>query len=408
MAKTLSWFLALAPVLTIYGFFGADLATLIGLFLWPAFLFHIYLKNGKVSFMPLVSLLLAYVIVITLLNLMFVKNLYVGENLILFRLLKYALWLGIMPIILNSDLFDFDYTLECYKKVCLCAAVYLLFQQVAFNLFSVILPRLFLPYTANPNASVAILQQDFSAANVEFFRPSAFFLEPAQFADYILLALVLIFIGPGTYTKDRWLSYLLPIAVIASTSGLGYMLLFALFLVGNFSRIMRNPKFTIAFILMLVGFAFLFINVAYVNTLVSSTLGRLTNFDDPMNNAFLRRFSSYYFLTDLDAKAFILGNGYGNILAGEYFNGLPYMIWTTGILGTAIYAAMLFSFYEKDNFTNNVYLFFVLGMNIFAHGFTPITIVFSLVGLLALKNKYNENLVANNKYEGDQNLMSNV
>lgn len=393
MAKTLSWFLALAPVLTIYGFAGVDLATIVGLFLWPAFLFYIYLKNGKISFMPLVSLLLAYVVVITTLNLIFFKSFYVGEELILFRLIKYALWLGIMPVILNSDLFDFDYTLECYKKVCVCAAIYLILQQISFNLFSVILPRLFFPYTANPNASVAILQQDFSAADVAFFRPSAFFLEPAQFADYILLALVLIFIAPGTATKDKWFYFLVPCAVIASTSGLGYMMLFALFLIGNFSRIMRNPKFTIAFILTLVGFAALYVNVAYVNTLVSSTLGRLTNFDDPMNNAFLRRFSSYYFLNGLDAKGFILGNGYGNILAGEYFNGLPSMIWTTGVLGTAIYAALLFSFYEKNNFTNNVYLFFVLSMNIFAHGFTPVTLVFSIVGLLALKNKYHEKLV---------------
>lgn len=393
MAKTLSWFLALAPVLTIYGFAGVDLATIVGLFLWPAFLFYIYLKNGKISFMPLVSLLLAYVVVITVLNLMLVKSLYVSEELILFRLLKYSLWLGIMPVILNSDLFDFDYTLECYKKVCVCAAIYLILQQISFNMFSVILPRLFLPYTANPNASIAILQQDFSASDVAFFRPSAFFLEPAQFADYILLALVLIFIAPGTATKDRWLYYLLPIAVIASTSGLGYMMLFALFIIGNFSRIMRNPKFTMVFILTLVGFAALYVNVGYVNTLVSSTLGRLTNFDDPMDNAFLRRFSSYYFLNALDVKAFILGNGYGNILAGEYFNGLPSMIWTTGVLGTIIYAAMLLGFYEKNNFTNNVYLFFVLSMNIFAHGFTPVTFVFSLVGLLALKNKYREKLV---------------
>ena len=112
MAKTLSWFLALAPVLTIYGFYGVDLATFLGLFLWPACLFYIYLKNGKVSFMPLVSLLLAYVVIITVLNMMFVKNLYVGESLILFRLFKYVLWLGIMPVILSSDLCGFDYTLK--------------------------------------------------------------------------------------------------------------------------------------------------------------------------------------------------------------------------------------------------------------------------------------------------------
>jgi len=393
MAKTLSWFLALAPVLTIYGFYGVDLATFLGLFLWPACLFYIYLKNGKVSFMPLVSLLLAYVVIITVLNMMFLKNLYVGEALILFRLFKYVLWLGIMPVILNSDLFDFDYTLECYKKVCVCAAVYLILQQISFNLFSVILPRLFLPYTANTSASAAILQQDFSAANVEFFRPSAFFLEPSQFSDYILLALVLIFIAPRTATKDKWLYYLLPCAVIASTSGLGYMLLLALFLIGNFSRIMRNPKFTLAFILTLFGLAALYNNIGYVNTLVSSTMGRLTNFDDPINNAFLRRFLSYDFLNGLDARAFLLGNGYGNILAGEYFNGLPYMVWTTGLLGTAIYAGMLSNFYEKNNLTLNVFLFFVLSMNIFAQGFTPISIIFNIVGLLVLKNKYNKELV---------------
>ncbi|MHC1717133.1 MAG: hypothetical protein AB9883_00540 [Acidaminococcaceae bacterium] len=393
MAKTLSWFLALAPVLTIYGFYGIDLATFLGLFLWPVCLFYIYLKNGKVCFMPLVSLLLAYVVIITILNLIFVKNLYVGEELILFRLIKYTLWLGIVPVILKSDLFDIDYTLECYKKVCVCAALYLIFQQVAFNLFSVILPRLFLPYTANPNASAAILQQDFSAANVEFFRPSAFFLEPSQFSDYILLALVLIFIAPRTATKDKWLYYLLPCAVIASTSGLGYMLLFALFLIGNFSRIMRNPKFAVVFILTLFGLATLYINVGYVNTLVSNTISRLTNFDDPINNAFLRRFLSYDFLYGLDARAFLLGNGYGNILAGEYFNGLPYMIWTTGLLGTAIYAGMVSNFYEKNNLTVNVFLFFVLGMNIFAQGFTPISIIFNIVGLLVLKNKYTKELV---------------
>lgn len=393
MAKTFSWFLALAPVLTIYGFYGVDLATIIGLFLWPACLFYIYLKNGKVSFMPLVYLLLLYVVIITILNMIFIKNLYIGEELILFRLAKYALWLGIVPIILNSDLFDFDHTLECYKKVCICAAGYLILQQISFNLFSVILPRLFLPYTANPNASVAILQQDFSATDVEFFRPSAFFLEPAQFAEYVLLALVLIFIAPGTARKDKWLYYLLPCAVIASTSGLGYMMMLVLFLIGNFSRIMRNPKFTVVFIATILGFAFLYTNITYLNTLISTTLGRLANFDDPLNNAFLRRFSSYYFLNDLDARAFFLGNGYGNILAGEYFNGLPYMIWTTGLLGTAIYAGMLFNFHERNNFTNNVFLFFVLSMNIFAQGFTPISIIFNIVGLLTLKNKYNENLI---------------
>lgn len=393
MAKTLSWFLALAPVLTIYGFYGVDFATIIGLFLWPVCLFYIYLKNGKISFMPLVSLLLLYVVVITILNLVFVKNLYIGEELILFRLIKYALWLGIVPIILNSDLFDFDYTLECYKKVCICAAIYLILQQVSFNLFSVILPRLFLPYTANPNASVAILQQDFSATNVEFFRPSAFFLEPAQFAEYILLALVLIFIAPGTSKKDKWLYYLLPCAVIASTSGLGYMMLLVLFLTGNFSKIIRNPKFTVVFIATILGFAFLYTNISYLNTLISTTVGRLANFDDPLNNAFLRRFSSYYFLNALDARSFLLGNGYGNILAGEYFNGLPYMIWTTGLLGTTIYAIMVFNFYEKNNFTNNVFLLFVLSMNVFAQGFTPISIIFNIVGLLVLKNKYKEKLV---------------
>ncbi|MPM52229.1 hypothetical protein SDC9_98986 [bioreactor metagenome] len=159
---------------------------------------------------------------------------------------------------------------------------------------------------------------------------------------------------------------------------------------------MRNPKFTLVFIMALFGFAALYINVGYVNTLVSSTMGRLTNFDDPINNAFLRRFSSYNFLNGLDARAFLLGNGYGNILSGEYFNGLPYMIWTTGLLGTAIYAGMLSKFYEKNNLTVNVFLFFVLSMNIFAQGFTPISIIFNIVGLLVLKNKYNKDLVLEN------------
>jgi len=62
-------------------------------------------------------------------------------------------------------------------------------------------------------------------------------------------------------------------------------------------------------------------------------------------------------------------------------------------LGTAIYAGMLSNFYEKNNLTVNVFLFFVLGMNIFAQGFTPISIIFNIVGLLVLKNKYNKELV---------------
>jgi len=234
---------------------------------------------------------------------------------------------------------------------------------------------------------------------MRFYRPSAFFLEPSHMFTYMCFPLFYKLLSPKIEKKDLYISIIISVGMILSTSGMGIVATAAVWFVflggaGNENRHFniknyfrpRNVMIIFAFMLAAI---FMFYKVEFFNNSIARIFSSSTNY----NNAVLGRISSgTKIIQSLRGEQLWLGvaDHYSDVSA--HMSGFNATMYKYGILGTLLsylfYLRALF--FLKDQFfwmaiLIIVYSFFAAH----SHGtiYMMYFITFFLEGYLIKKNK---------------------
>ncbi len=250
---------------------------------------------------------------------------------------------------------------EYTKKVSLCASAYIFIQYLLYNLFRIILPG-FLSFLPLYTTDYAV--RDYSTLyEQQIFRPSSFFLEPAHFARYAVLGLVLFL-----WTSKKGTSGLLPAlvstgAILLSTSSQGYFLVMVVWGIWLLTQSHRSKNNTTTIFLVFVVLCLPFLlqtiyNLPFVQDTITRSLGGDIGNTNTAIGARLGGFAEF------DALPFfnkIFGCGFGVIPQKGWLSSAAYWLYGSGGIVFAIYMLfLLFSIFTIPGYRKIVLICFTI------------------------------------------------
>lgn len=187
----------------------------------------------------------------------------------------------------------------------------------------------------------------------KFYRPSAFFLEPSHMFIFMFIPLTLLMFAPNQSRKERWLSILISVGIVFSTSGMGIVTVIALWLLylgkrkglhRRFSiKKLLQPKTLFFFMLAGVGLIVLYLEVPFFQNSINRIIGSGADYSNAIEGRVAR---GNELVSRQSGMAFLIG--VGDTLAGITFNmsGFNETIYLYGIIGVFI----SYSFYVHGLF----------------------------------------------------------
>lgn len=325
-----SIFIAFYPVLCVYkAFFKFTIGDIILI----VFLFLSVIKKKKRSF-KIVSVFLAFVIYVTfsffIMNLIYENPIF---NAIVFRYIKLMFYI-FSVIYVSHDFIDTDILKKWIIRVSVTSCVYIYIQYIMYYGYDKILNGWlkWIPIYIDQYAEL-----DYAKFYTIQFRPTSFFLEPALFCQYIIVALIFLL---TTNQKKLTFKNILCIGIILSgiilsTSGQG--ILFATIVVIIYiMTIVKNKAKSIVLLMAGIGLSFLLYNSSEI---FFQSVNRLF-FN---SGAFEARLGSFKYIFDLKGAFWLFGYGYGTTPYNTYLVGGAYVWYGCGIIGLLL---AIFMFYK--------------------------------------------------------------
>lgn len=266
--RIISLVFVLLPILSIYqcpGIPQISLADVAGVIL--AFISILSSRKYRITINSYVSFTM-YLVLLSIILTGAIGEYSLGQT--ISRLLRLILYL-LLFISVAKEHVDIDYFGEAYVKVCILASIYLFVQFGAKLFFNLSLPSTFtnlkIMYTNfTGNAYNSVLDRTY------VYRPRGFFLEPAHFSRYILYGIPILMYKE---TKRKPVKIgLLSLAVLASQSAIGYIILASVGIAwAFFSRNTRNVRQTVFLILMFIVFIILSLRYGLLENVLWRTSG---------------------------------------------------------------------------------------------------------------------------------------
>ncbi len=255
---------------------------------------------------------------------------------LLLRFIKYVFYM--VCVFMTNSKFDLSYFKKTIYVVSWCASIFLFYQYIAFNVFGkVVLGQIkWLPVYLE-----AYTKLDYDRIYSYYFRPCSFFLEPAIFAQYIVVAVSsILFLDIDKNKKHIISAIVFIIAILMTTSAQG-VLYISLILIVYFILKMKNKVRAI----MISGFVILlsFLSYEFIEP-VKMAVDRLSN-----DNASSARLSSYSYCFSMDIIHLAFGYGYGMTANNEYMASCAYIWYGCGIIGLIITFGVFVAFYKHSN-----------------------------------------------------------
>lgn len=206
------------------------------------------------------------------------------------------------------------------------------------------------------------------------FRPSAFFIEPAHYSQYCLIGLTVSLANNEELLNKK--AIIISIGIILTTSGLGIVTTFAIWMV---KLVINGKGLTRSTIIYLcVGLLILilaFIALFAVSNSFRMAVARITTGSVDHKSALEGRLGTWILLKDLNAEELLFGMGYGNIPTygvkriTYYMTGIIELLYCQGILGTSLfllcYIQMMLKAFRRNALTALyiliVYIPFLIG-----------------------------------------------
>ena len=338
--KAFSIFLALYPLLCLY---KAVSRFTIGDALLICFLFVTLVHKMSVKIdlrFWAAAMFILYAVVTLVFNLLLSPiTVQYGATSLLWRIIKFIFYMACV-FVCSDNALDYAVFRKALTITAIVASLFLIFQYLLYLGFGkVVLGRV--PF-------LQIYLEDYAAQESESifrfnFRPSAFFFEPAMFAQYVAVPLVLNLFDKKNCPFERGglITALLTIAIILCTSGQGILYLaviylaYALFFIKNRTRLVLLVVLAVA--LGLIGY--------FTIDALRFGIDRLL-FNE---NASTARFGTYAYCLTLDGVSMIWGYGYGTTPYSLYMAGAAYVWYGCGIVGLILALSIFASFiYRAD------------------------------------------------------------
>jgi hypothetical protein len=172
-----------------------------------------------------------------------------------------------------------------------------------------------------------------------FFRPTSFFLEPAHYSRYVLIALaLLLFKKEKISSKDFYLAVFISAGIVLSTSSQGYAILLLLWF---FFCWMRKKNIESSSIRGSITIILLFLpillyqikNIHFVNNTVARTFSEGSASD---SGAFGARMNGVLQFFDLPVVYQMIGMGFGSV-PSKWVSSLGYWLYGSGFITFIVY-----------------------------------------------------------------------
>ena len=338
--KAFSIFMALYPLLCIYK--GISNFTIGDLILIAFFLVALF-KQKTIILDTRTGIILTFVLYAYLvlnINLLFtdVGEIY-GTTSLLIRLLKFAFYMACV-LICGKNFLNYYVFKKTIFYCSLVACVFLFLQYaVFFDTGKILLGQI-------PGLSLHLDEYaslDYESLFANNFRPSSFFLEPALFVHYVIVALVFALFDEGTSSKSIrvLLIVVFSMGIVMSTAAQGIVYLIIAFF-GYALKEIKNKARAIAFIFLFICVALICFNNIEV---LQNAMDRLLNNE----GAAEARLGAYRYCFEMSGLKALFGNGYGTTANGEYMAGAAYVWYGCGLIGLAVILALFTASYKKSN-----------------------------------------------------------
>ncbi len=368
--KTISWILALLPIVGIYSIMGVNISNMILILL---VLYGIYrtvqhqgiLKIGKID--KILVVFWIYTLVVSLINIFFSKNFELTD--ILTKYIHLLCFIFIIAL-LRNNLLNEDWDSSPFILVALVSSVFLIIQFIFYNFNGIEIYGVLEMYRTNITNDIT--------------RPSSFFVEPAHFCRYCVLPLFLILFEENL--KNRMFkAVLISVAIILSQSSIGYIslaLIWVLWLINTLHAKKISYNKVLKSLLLIVPALLICIKMSSKFKLFNFVLEHISGLNmKEITSGNVRIFRGFWiwkeepFLNKLfgvgfaNVKTFLINNRIRTIFDGmiecgnEYMSAISYILVINGIIGLAIFLyALWYLFLKGGNNKKILILLFIVLM----------------------------------------------
>ncbi|MDO4774928.1 MAG: hypothetical protein Q4A10_03860 [Aerococcaceae bacterium] len=355
-----SLLIAYYPILSSYGIRSGnvDFATIL---LLGFFVCTLPTKLYKNMFLPLI----AYTVCASVISIVLIENYEVSLTLIFFRLAKITIVLFLVFVCgYWQEYYNEKFVFSYIKKMIYIATFFIVAQRVLFVLGTVL---------KNPFIEFAIdaaYINEYTMVAGAFFRPSAFFLEPAHFTLYAFVFLVYSLF----HTHNMKDTLVVCVGILCTGSGMGVVgigvFIASYVLIQLRQRILTATLISTSSILLY----FWLVRMPFFRYVIERFT---TDNTQSGGNAIQARIGvGYEMFLQTDLYRQLFGSGYGNIIQGEYFNGMTYVLNTLGIIGALIFCLTILNAIHHGSLWKKIGLLSFLGLSFLSQMFTPASLVF--------------------------------
>lgn len=327
--------------------------------------------SGINNTLVLLALYYLYALVISSVNLLL--NDYAVRD-VFIRLLVDLFYMVVLFAFTSKKVINADYAYKFYLRVSLIISCIVFIQVLMFYLLNknvyFLIP--FLRYNQSTLANYETYVSTYNYMYLYYFRPTAVFLEPSHLALYISPCVFFILNKKQHTKKDFIYALLITGAVLFSTSGTGYLLVFVVWIAHLFTIITNNriKPWMLAFIMFFAVAVLIFVyNSDYIPVLIS----RLQSIGDGSESSInVRLLKGFYFAQHLNPFEQLFGIGCGTYdsyinthsIIGEeflyeYMNSISEVVVATGMIGLMLFTIYLISlrrYFRKAGFQLMCYL----------------------------------------------------
>lgn len=275
------------------------------------------------------------------------------------RIVRYCFYLFI-AIYVCRRLLNLDFLKKSIVYVAIVATVFLIVQVLAYRVFDYYLrgTASFIPlYTEGYDRADRMVFGD-------MFRATSFFLEPAHYARYTVIALGVILFGKSEVSdRDIAIAILLSIGVILSTSSQGYMLLLVVWLAFMFTRLsyIKSPTLACLFLLIIVLSPVILYGVSRIPVVAQTIERSFGDMNKNGNAAQKARLGGIKYFFELPVLYQIIGVGFGNVPNKVWMSSLGYWLYGGGVMTFCIYVIfMVYAVMQLRGINRIVFLFYCI------------------------------------------------
>lgn len=378
--STLATVFALSPLLGIYSV-GVPLLSLSQLLLLIILSICYFKYKGR--FESYFLIYIVYAIFITIFNFIITSWTIIGDGIhdILSLLLFFFTLLGVSNF---ADYNKFKKTLLGFGLVSLV----FFFLQYGLNIIGVQLAGIipFLPLANEENTA------DMIAHKLESERTSGLFLEPAHYADFMIIILVFLLFKEKMTKKDIFIALAIIASILLCHSATGYVMMAIILAYWVFVYHLKKSKYKILFLSIALTLASALVVFISTNESMMEVFGRYNELTGDSGDSvhgyssFIRVVRGYIPFAESDLFYQIFGSGLGSLIGyvnshpqssylalttfnPKWINGLQYLIFSTGIIGAIIYFTQLYKIGKKSSVLGRAFIVVLIMLFLSADSF---------------------------------------